>query len=183
MRNRLACLLVRLSVAVALFAPLLAQTAQSQWKQYSYPSDGFSISSPLEPAFSKEIRPTSSGTATLELHNYAIDLGNNTVVLISSTEIEGADRTPAKDMLAGAKAGAIQSLKARLTSEKELTLQGTPGTEFQAESDSFRLHARMYMVGTKLLTVLAMGPMTSAIPANANRILDSLRLLKAPGSN
>src|SRR5215510_7374596 len=99
MTNRSAGLLLCLTIAT-LAVPVLAQ---SQWKLYSFPADGFAFSSPIQPAFSKQDKPTAIGT--LEMHNYAISLGDTGVVLISSTAFP-KDNTSIKVKLQNAKQGA-----------------------------------------------------------------------------
>jgi hypothetical protein len=177
MRNRLAGVLLCLSIAGTLFAaPAFQQNRQNEWKEYSYASDGFAVSAPSVPIFSKQDKPTAAGT--VELHNYAIELGNNSGVMISSTQFENAKDLPPKPLLQGAKNGAIGGMKARLTSEKEIMLDGYPGVQFEAENDNFHMRSRMYIVKGRLLTLLAIAPTGIPIPDDANRIFNSLKLLK-----
>ena|SRR5579864_3806144 len=172
------CLAGRIVVIAAFLAaiPLQAQTGQGPWKEYSYPGDGFSLSSPTEPVFAKQDKPTATGN--VEMHNYTIDMGGNSGVMISSAEIAGADTISPKTVLQGAKNGAIQTVNARLTSEKEITLDGNPGLQFEAENDAFHVRARMYIVKARLITVLEIAPQSTAIPADAERLCNSIRLAK-----
>ncbi|HEY6351107.1 MAG TPA: hypothetical protein VI636_17015 [Candidatus Angelobacter sp.] len=179
MKNRFAGLMICISVVGALASAVTAhaQTTSSQWKQYSYPGEGFSVSSPTEPVFTRQDKPTATGT--VEMHNYTIEMGNNSGVMISSAEISGADTVSPQTLLQGAKNGAIQTVNAKLTSEKEITLDGNPGIQFEAANDSFHVRARMYIVKTKLITVLEIAPVNIAISTNADRLCDSMRLGKA----
>src|SRR5579864_2107742 len=178
MKNRFAGLMICISVAGALASAIAAhaQAAPGEWKQYSYPSDSFSVSSPTEPVFTRQDKPTATGT--VEMHNYTIEMGNNSGVMISSAQISGADTVSPQTLLQGAKNGAIQTVNARLTSEKEITLDGNPGLQFEAENDAFHVRARMYIVKARLITVLEIAPQSTAIPADAERLCNSIRLAK-----
>ena len=172
MRRHLATVLICLAVA------LVAQNAPNDWKEYSYATDGFAVTAPSSPSFSKQNKETPGGS--VEVHNYAIELGNNSGVMISSTQIPGAEKAPPKPLLQKAKEGAVGAMGAKITSEKEISLDSFPGIEFVAESENFHLRARMYIVKEKLLSLLAIAPKDTALPPGSDRILDSLKLLKAP---
>src|SRR4029077_3638625 len=96
---------------------------------------------------------------------------------ISSVNFPPMDM-PAKELLQSAKNGAIESTNATLTSEKEIMLDGNPGLEFEAKADTVRVRARIYMVKTRLLTVLARAPLNAPFPAELSRIFDSVKLIK-----
>jgi len=172
MKNQKAWVLAYLCVA----GLACAATAQNTgWKEYSYTADGFAIKAPAEPALSKQAQATATGT--VEVHNYAIEMGNNSGMMISVAEIQGAENTPAKDLLQRAKNGAIQAVKATLSSEKEITFAGHQGVEFEAANDSFHMRCRMFVVKSKLVTMMAIAPVGTSIPADSTRIFDSLRFL------
>jgi hypothetical protein len=175
MKKRLTGILICLSLISALSALPLLQ--QNEWKQYSYAEDGFSISAPVKPVFSTQNKETPAGT--VELHNYAVELGANSGVLISSTDFHQTKDVPANVLLQGAKNGAVQALNAKITSEKEITLAGNSGLEFAAQNDTFHMRSRMYMVKGRLLTLLAIAPISTPIPAESGRIFDSFRLVSA----
>lgn len=177
MRHRVAGTFFYLLVTSILFASSWQQTPADQWKEYSYPDDGFLVSAPTEPVLTKS-PPLPAGQP--EPRNYAIDLGNNCGVMVSSTEIKGAESVAAKSLLAGAKNGAVQAMKATLTSEKELTLEEYSGIEFEAENESYHVRGRMYVVKSRLFTLLAVAPKSTAAPPEAGRVLDSFKLAKEP---
>lgn len=178
MRHRLAGILAYLCFTGVVLASSW-QNPPSQWKEYSYPDDGFLISAPAEPVVTKS-PPLPPGQP--EPHNYAIDLGNDCGVMVSSTEIKGAESVSAKSLLAGAKNGAIQAVKAKLTGEKEITLEEYSGIEFEADTETYHMRARMYVVKSKLLSLLAVAPKGTPVPAEAGRVLDSLKLAKQSGT-
>ena len=174
MAQRAACLLV-LAIAGALFAATPPQDTQNQWKEYSYASDGFAVSAPEQPGFIKQDKPTASGT--VEVHNYSIELGNNSGVMISATQYPAQPKDSPKTILQSAKNGAIGAVNAKLISEKEITLNDFPGLEFEAATDDFHMRVRMYLAKTRLITMMAIAPKDSTIPATADRVFSSFKLL------
>src|SRR5215471_4789447 len=111
MRKNSACLLFCLIIAATLAAA--AQAAQNEWKQYPYPSDGFAVSAPAQPEFSKQDKPTQAGN--VEVHYYAIDLGGNSGVTISTGQFQGQETASPKMNLQKAKENATAN--AKVTSE------------------------------------------------------------------
>src|SRR5262249_34129440 len=179
MRTRLADALVSLSIATTLFAsPLFAQNQPNGWKEYSYPSDGFAVSAPAEPGFIKQDKPTPAGN--VEIHNYTIELGNNSGVMISSAPLQG-QQSDSKVVLQKARDGAVGAVNGKLISEQEITLQGFPGLEFQVANDAFHARVRMYLLKTRLITAMTIAPKETQLPQNSSRVLDSLKLIAPPG--
>ena len=162
-------------------APTFAQSAQSQWKEYSYPSDGFSISAPSKPVFYKNMQNTAAGAT--EVHNYDIVMGNSGVWICSSQLVVAKGDSPAK-LLQRAKIGMINGVNAKLVSgsEKEITVAGYPGLQFDAQNDSFLFRTRFYFVRGALLQIMAVASKSGSIPASADRIFDSLKILPAAAS-
>lgn len=179
MTKRLYHVLVWLFFATSLLAaPAFQQNSKSDWKEYSFESDGFAVSAPAEPAFTRQSQNTDAGT--VEVHHYAIELGNNSGVMISSAQFDNAQGDP-KELLQNAKNGAINAMQAKITSEKEITLQDFPGIEFVAENANFHVRSRMYMVKGRLLTLLAIAPSNDKIPPLTDRVFDSFKI-KAPAA-
>jgi hypothetical protein len=183
MKNRLAHVLVWLFLSSVLFAaPAFQQqnaNSKDEWKVYSYESDGFAVSAPGEPVLTKQSQDSPGGK--VEIHNYTIELGNNSGVMISSTQFPNVQGDP-KVLVQGAKNGAVDKMNAKITSEKEITIDGYPGVQFEADSQSFRIRSRMYVVKDRLLMLLAIAPNDSKIPPTADRVFDSFKL-KGPPAN
>jgi len=179
MRIRLAGMLLCLLIAASLSAsPLFAQTPQGGWREYSYANDGFAVSAPAEPAFMKQDKATPAGN--VEMHNYTIELGNNSGVMISTAQVQGQPTDSPKGLLQKARDGAINAVNGKLISEQEITLQNFPGLEFQLANDAFHARVRMYLVKNRLVTVMAIAPKDSQLPANADKVLNSVKLLPPP---
>ena len=171
-------LLMRVMTAAALLAvvPLQAQTAQSAWKYYPYPADGFGVSAPIQPSYTSQTRPTDGGN--VDIHTYTIPLGDNGVVMISSSEVRGLDKDSPKTRLQMAKSGALKAGNATLTTEKEITLGPYPGLQYEATStQNLHVRARMYIVGNRLYQLLEVFPLESAFSADAERISTSFKVL------
>lgn len=174
MAQRLSRSLVLLFFISSLFAaPAFQQNSKDDWKEYAYESDGFAVSAPAEPAFTKQSKDTGAGT--VEVHNYAIELGSNSGVMISSAQFANVQGDP-KELLQNAKTGAVEAMQAKITSEKAITLQDFPGIEFVAENVNFHVRSRMYMVKGRLLTLLAIAPANDKLPPTADRVLDSFKI-------
>jgi len=140
MRRHLANLLICLATAAVLSpASLLAQNTPARWKEYSYNGDSFAISAPAEPAMTRQDQRTATGT--VETHNYAIELGNNSGVMISAAQFQSLQSDSPKTNLKKAEEGALRAVNAKLISEHEIALQGVPGIEFEAANDQFH-HSR-----------------------------------------
>jgi hypothetical protein len=183
MRNRLAHVLVWLFLGSVLFAaPTFQQQnansdSKEEWKVYSYESDGFAVSAPGEPTLTKQNQDSPGGK--VEVHNYAIELGNNSGVMISTTLFPNVQGDP-KTLVQGAKNGAVDTMNAKITSEKEITIDGYPGVQFEADSQNFHIRSRMYVVKDRLLMLLAIAPNESKIPPTADRVFDSFKLKEPP---
>ncbi len=178
-------LLRRLNVTVALLlfvAPLGAQTPGPQtpaapapeWKTYTYPADGFSISSPSAPDQQKRNVPTDAGS--FELRSYVIEVGQAALFVgVCDYGSAVANREPGA-VLQGAKNGAISNVSGRLVSEKKVTLGVYPGLEFEADNDTMHFSARIYLVGTTLYQTLIASPLANPYP-DTTRFLDSFQLI------
>ena len=174
MRKNSASLLFCLIIAATLAAA--AQAAQNEWQQYSYASDGFAVSAPSQPEFSKQDKPTQAGN--VEVHYYAIDLGGNSGVMISTGQFQAQETAPPKTTLQKAKENAIATANAKVTSEHEITLQNFPGLEFEAANDQFHTRVRMYLVNARLITMMAIAPKDTELPAGAEHVFSSFKILK-----
>lgn len=177
MKHRFARVMAGVVVLTGLLAavPVHAQTAPGVWKQYPYPTDGFAISSPVQPTFSSQPKQTDAGT--VELHTYMINLSDSGIVMISASQVKGLETFPAKDRLQKAKMGALQAGNATLTSEKEITLGTYPGLQYEATGQNLHVRARMYIVKNRLFQLLEISPLTVAFPADADRISTSFKVL------
>ncbi|MGB7546829.1 MAG: hypothetical protein WBM14_03695 [Terracidiphilus sp.] len=176
-------LLRRFNVTVALLlfvAALGAQTpgpqtpAAPEWKTYTYPADGFSVSSPSAPEAQKRNVPTDAGS--FELRSYVVEVGQTALFVgVCDYGSAVANRDP-DTVLQGAKNGAVSNVSGHLVSEKKVTLGVYPGLEFEADNDTMHFSARIYLVGTTLYQTLIASPLANHYP-DTTRFLDSFQLI------
>jgi hypothetical protein len=148
------------------------------WKPYTYPSDGFSASFPSAPTMQKQNVTTDAGT--LELRTYVAE--DSSAAFIGAVCDYGATAAgkDADTLLESAQKGAIDNLKAHLLSEKKIALGANHGVEFEADSDTTHISARIYLAGTTLYQIIVAGPL-NARPADTSRFLDSFQLIDRTG--
>lgn len=180
--RRMAVSLVALAFAAALSAQTTPTAAGAQtsaqptpdWKTYSYSADGFSASFPFEPQFSKRDVPTDKGP--FELRAYLAEDGAAAAYVgVCDYGSAVSDRTQ-DQVLDGAQQGAIDNVKGHLVSGRKIALGVYQGREFEAENDTMRFTARIYLVGTTLYQTLAAAPLEKPY-AGAARFLDSFQLI------
>lgn len=164
---------IAVSVCLIFFASgLKAQVPQS--KLYSYPSDGFEITFPVEPTLSKSNVDTQQGP--IELRTYGCsDSSAYYAVDVSDYGKATADEDP-DTVLQNAKNGAVANTHTRLINEQKIKLSVVPGLAFDCESDTFHLTAHLYLAGTTLYQVIVVYPIGDA-PPDAASFLDSFGLI------
>lgn len=146
-----------------------------EWKEYEFPSDGFAISAPSRPSFKSQAQNTAAGQ--VEQHLYSIDLSNDAGVIINVVDY-GKDAKLSPSGLQDAKRAGAEVMKAKVSSEKAISLDSNPGLEFELSSESYRSRCRYYIVGNKFVAITSYAGQGMPLPAGSTRILDSLRLLK-----
>ncbi len=162
---------------VFLTCAALAASAQRDWKEYVYASDGFAISAPFQPTLQKEVKETPLGQ--VETHNYTMDMGNDTGVAVNATDFKLVQGVDAKLILEVTKAGIAESLHGRIVSEKEVSLGAAPGTQFDLETDANHMRLRYFFIEGKLFALVSMAPRAKPLAPETDRIFDSFRLVAA----
>jgi hypothetical protein len=152
-----------------------AQTAKPEWKEFSYPDDGFAMSAPAPPTFGKEQHTTPSGN--LQLRQYSVDLTTSLEVVMSVSDIPNPAHATPMAILQGAVDGSLPPDKATKISQKSIELQQVPGIEFEARNGDYRLLGRYYWSNGRLFSFLAVAPWAAPMPLEAVRVMDSLRFL------
>lgn len=175
MANRL--LMRAITVVLLAAVPLPAQTAQSAWKYYTYPADGFGISTPTQPTYTSQTRPTDSGN--VDFHIYTISLGDTEVTIVSA-EIRGLANASADERLQKTKLGALKAGNLTLTTEKKITLGLYPGLQYEATGENLHVRARIYIVGDGLYQLFEVSPLATPFPADAEQISTSFKILITP---
>jgi hypothetical protein len=106
-----------------------------------------------------------------------VDLVGNVEVLMSVSDFPNANHATPKQALEGAVNGSTQPPKAKKTSEKDIELQQVPGIEFEGESAGYHLLGRYYWKNNRLFSLLAVSPLGQPVPADALRVMDSLKFV------
>jgi hypothetical protein len=150
-------------------------TAQAQeWKAYTYPAEGFSISLPSAPQQNKNSVDTDAGP--IETRSYLVELAQGALFVgVSDFDARAGDTDPDK-LLQGARDGALKNSKSHLVSEKKLMLGIYHGIEFEGASDEAHFTARVYVVGTRMYQTLVVAPIGQTYDG-ASRFLDSFQLI------
>ena len=146
-----------------------------EWKEYSYPDEGFAMTTPAQPQFEKQQKATASGN--IELRQYSVELPGNVEVLMSVSDFPNTNHATPKQALEGAVNGSTQTPNAKKTSEKDIDLQQVPGIEFEGESSGFRLFGRYYWKNNRLFSLLAVSPLDQPVPPDALKVMDSLKFV------
>ena len=152
--------------SVALFAQA------PQLKQYVYADDGFVIASPVEPVLENSTQDTNLGRVAM--HGFVIDLDGDSGVSIYAADFKRSTGVS----LTGARDGFLGNLKARLLSERPITLAGTSGIEFEWQSEDFHGRAQTFFVGGVLYQVLGIAPLNRPLPPVVDNIFRPFRLLQ-----
>ena len=151
-----------------------ALAAQTSWKTYRYPSDGFSISMPSQPELSKQSVPTDAGT--FELRAYLSEDGDSALYVGVCDYGQVAEGKDPNAILEGAKNGAIENVHGHILSAEKITLGIYPGMKFEGENDKFHFSARIYLVGTTLYQTLIAMPISERY-SGTQQFMDSFQLI------
>jgi len=143
-------------------------------KTYTYPEDGFSAAYPFEPQLTKKNKSISG--YTIESHMY---FAQNTLVgvLVIDDDYSATNVALVSDIeLQGAKNDFLTSSAYRLISEKNITLGGYKGIEFEAESNQLHISARFYLAD-KTIYKTAVFTLLGQTYVDSVRFLDSFQLI------
>jgi hypothetical protein len=166
---------LRIMNSLRFIASAPAEASKPEWKEFSYPDDGFAMSAPVQPTFGKEQHATASGN--LELRQYSVDLTTSLEVLMSVSDIPNPAHATPTAVLQGAVDGSLPPDKATKISQKDIKLQQVPGIEFEARNGDYRLLGRYYWSNGRLFSFAAVAPWPAPMPPDAVRVMDSLKFL------
>jgi hypothetical protein len=160
--------------------PEAAPSAQApDWKTYSFPADGFSISFPAKPVLQKQSVPTDAGT--FELRTYLTANPSAALYVGVCDYGEAANGSDPDRVLEGAKNGAVSNVNGHLIHSKKVVLGIYPGVAFEAEAQGSQFSGRIYLVGTILYQVFVTPAPGETYPETA-RFLDSFQLIPRSSS-
>lgn len=162
---------VRAMICFALLVANSSAQPKSTWVTLAPKGSGFSISLPRRP----ENRTLKRATYTA--HMYSVNTGSATFT------VHYADCDPSDpDLRAGLVANRdtlIEGMRARLTSSREITVDGHTGLEFTGESFLGEVRGQLFIVGTRMFQMMAIVPNGKNEKSNVNRFFNSFRLARA----
>jgi hypothetical protein len=152
------------------------------WQEFSSKEGGFSILMPGEPE--QERLKQSTLTGDVDYVVFMVERGDSGYMVsfgdMSPQTIAQADTNMA---LEGAVQGAVNSTNSTLVSKQDITLDGYPGKEFEAQAMISGIEvifkARIYLVQNRLYQILVVGPKDSLSVADIDKFLYSFKLTQA----
>jgi hypothetical protein len=177
MRTRMA--LVGLAV-IPLFAA--ADEPGSALKPFTSTKGNFSVLLPGTPREEKVSIPDPKGEPG-EQYQFVLDRGNGAYVVSyqDNPDLKSAGREEAERKLSAARTAVQRGFGGRLLGERPIKLHDTyPGLEFEVEvpAGPGLYRSRMYLVRGRLHQVIVVGAREFTTATEADRVLDSFRLLK-----
>jgi hypothetical protein len=174
------CSVLKRIVAGSLFiivcAKLTAAPQATEWKDYSYCDDAFSISSPIPPKLTQSNFKTPLGDPTHE-SIYDIDLSPVNFFVVDVLYLTASDiRTPQRILL-DYKDKALQVIDGKLLSQKPIFLDGFPGLQIEFRSEfggrQTRTRTRVFVVNKRVYAISSYAYLPAALPPDTDRFLDS----------
>jgi hypothetical protein len=156
-------------IGLAALVWTLPATAASDWHNYVYPKDGFSISAPAKPKYSARTITLKNGK--VEDHQYAISEPDRTYIVTVAKYPAGA-----KVSADAAINGAVNSLKGKITARRPVALGNVKGSDCDASGADWAGHFRAYVSGTTLYQLITIWQKDKP-PSDYNRFNSSFRLL------
>jgi hypothetical protein len=171
----------RLLLGLTLSALLAVQEkAAPELKEFSSKEGGFTV---LLPGTPQEHISKTGGAEGKEIVNHVFTVKHGsatyTVAYLIDPILAKGKPEDSKKWLESASKAAEATLKGKLLSEKPITLETHPGVEFQLEIPGSGIYrSRAYIVNDRLYQVTVLGPKELAQGKEADRILDSFKLMK-----
>lgn len=163
--------------AVVLAFCTVAFGQKPSWKSYEYPEDGFAVLAPFQPKLEKDFVETDAGK--MELHTYSIDAGLLWNLGVSVNDISKFGDLPVRELLQAAKNGSVTEVKGKLISEKEITLNGAPGIEYEISSSTQHSLTHCYYVNGKTIALISAAKLEFPFLSDTDRFFSSLRFIPA----
>jgi hypothetical protein len=161
-------------VAVAVLLAT-AGAARADWKERTWAKGKCSVLMPAAPMEQQ------SGRGEIVSHLW-IAVDGTTFYVVGFTTWPGfarADKARQRKALAGNRDSTASGKKGKVIFDKELMLGDHMGREVQVETPEGAVYrVRMYLVGDRLYQVLVQGARAAALGKEADRYLDSFKLVK-----
>ena len=177
---------MKLNLALsALLAGALAvgTSAQTEWKEFRSKEGGFTISTPVTPAYRKQTSTTPGGS--FDVHFFAASAAPYTYVVsyLDFPEQQVSESGPAA-VLEANRDSFVEGVRGKLAADQKISLERHPGREFRVEragdtqAAAREYRVRQYLVRNRLYQVITVSPREESAPPELTRFLDSFKLLK-----
>ena len=171
--------LKRLIILAFPLAVVLACSSLSGQKWETVTEGGITAEMPGKPTKQSQDIPTGGGKATGQM--LTLDKGAEAYVL-AFHEFPGTANLniDPKTLLQGASGGAVKNIDGKVSSQRDVTVSGHPGTELIGEGSKdgkdIEFTIRMYWAKPRLIQTLYLSEKGKGDKSNATKFLDSLKI-------
>jgi hypothetical protein len=162
------------------FAPAYAQS--SDWQEYVYAKDGFTIMAPSKPNF--EIQKEKVKRRTLEVHIYSVPARERKVFMLLLLNRDTVDRNTDQEILDRTREAALRVGNGKVISQSAVNLGSYSGLEVELESQytdagKKNLHTRnrYFLVGRRLYHLMSVAPAGEPLSPDTDRWFQSFHLM------
>ena len=168
--------MIKRSAFLFLLVLLVIGCSANQWKEYSSDEGKFKVDFPGNPS----LKTQKVNTAVGEIQVNMVLLEVRGVAYMASFNdypSEFIKNSNEKDLLDGARDGAVANVQGKLLSEQIIELNNAPGREIRVESADGKntIVARIYLAGSRLYQVLVVTPKANGFDKNIKKFLDSFK--------
>jgi hypothetical protein len=173
--------LISISVAMT----LVAQTTEDDLKPFKAEDGKWEAKLPGTPK--KTVNSTKTAVGPIDVNIFLVEVGNDAYGVIYS-DVPNADKGDPKKILDGAQNGAINGVKGKLVTSKDIKLDGVPGRSFEYEVPTpnggmMVGRQRLFLTDNKLYQVIVVAAPETARNELSTKVLDSFKLTsKKPAS-
>jgi uncharacterized protein (TIGR03067 family) len=158
------------------------------WKAYTSKAGGYTVDFPSDSVITTS-QELNAPAGKLTLNVALVGVGEGGLCGVTYADLPPAALAGGADaFFANAKAGVTLSFGAgaKVTAEKNITINGSPGRQWDSEGPAQSVQVRAYLVGSRMYQLTAGGTKGALGSADQQRFFDSFRLLpggppKAPG--
>ncbi len=164
-------------------ARTLFSAGQTGWQEFRSTAGGYSIVMPGKPIEQKQTVDTSGGS--VDLYSASIDNQSGSyIAMYADYPASAVGQSDPQKLLDSSRDGAVANSGGTLVSEQKLLLNNNPGREIQVSVPAQNGQAavlivdRYFLVGQRLYQTMAIIPNGQQVSAEAQKFLDSFKLLK-----
>jgi hypothetical protein len=129
-------------------------------------------------SYIRQFESASSILGHPDARSYGLNYGNRTMIVIGAGKLDMFEELPDKEKLHRLKDLLVRGTSSKLVSEREISLDGNPGIEFEIEAYADHSRSRYYIVNGKFLALQSYAPAGAPFAVDTDRVFDSFRLLK-----